>query len=210
VAALRERISQLSVAEGSAGSDLQLVSNAEVPSAPDSPRPLRNGVLALFGALFLGVLIALGRDQLSPRISNPRELGRMLDLRVLTGVPYVRGLWRRRTRVMSGVEAEAYETLRSLVELDAPPDRTQTILFTGAVHGEGKTTASWRTAHGLARAGHRVLLVDRARFPSDTFRSHFTRAPAVRALLRWGLLDQVLATGCPPVRERTTDLGTFL
>jgi flavin-dependent dehydrogenase len=60
-----------------------------------------------------------------------------------------------------------------------------------------------------SRGGHRVLLVDRARFPSDSFRSHFTRAPAVRALRRWGLLDQVLATACPPVRKRTTDLGDF-
>ncbi len=65
------------------------------------------------------------------------------------------------------------------------------------------------TAMLLARAGHRVLLVDRSRFPSDTFRSHFVRAPAVRALRRWGLLDRVLATGCPPVRKRTTDLGDF-
>ncbi len=61
----------------------------------------------------------------------------------------------------------------------------------------------------LARAGHRVLLVDRARFPSDTFRAHFARVPAVRALQRWGLLDRVLVTGCPPVRRRTTDLGDF-
>jgi 2-polyprenyl-6-methoxyphenol hydroxylase-like FAD-dependent oxidoreductase len=35
------------------------------------------------------------------------------------------------------------------------------------------------------------------------------RAAAVRALQRWGLLDRVLATGCPPVRKRTTDLGDF-
>jgi hypothetical protein len=42
LAALRERISQLSVTEGSAGSDLQLASAAEVPSDASSPKPLRN------------------------------------------------------------------------------------------------------------------------------------------------------------------------
>ena len=89
--ALRERISQLSVNEGSAGSDLQLVGRAEAPDAPSSPKPLRNGLLALFGSLFLGILLALGRDQISPRLGDPRELGRALDLRVLAGVPYVRG-----------------------------------------------------------------------------------------------------------------------
>ena len=61
----------------------------------------------------------------------------------------------------------------------------------------------------LARRGYRVLLVDRGTFPSDTFRAHYVRAPGVRALGRWGLLGRVLATGCPPVRKRTTDFGDF-
>ncbi len=158
VGALRRRISQLSLSELSAGSDLQIVTEAEPPSAPSSPRPLRNGVLAAFGALFLGVLLALGRDQLTPRVQGPRELGRLLDTRVLAGVPYLRGL-RRRARLMSGVEAEAYETLRAAVEVSVPPEGGSTVLVTGAVHGEGKTTVTWRLGNGLARAGHRTLLV---------------------------------------------------
>lgn len=158
VGALRQRISQLSVSELSAGSDLQIVSEADVPTAPSSPRPLRNGVLAAFGALFLGVLLALGRDQLTPRVQGPRELGRLLDLRVLAGVPYLRG-FRGRGRLMSGVEAEAYETLRAAVEVSVPPEGGSIILVTGAVHGEGKTTVTWRLGNGLARAGHRTLLV---------------------------------------------------
>ena len=50
------------------------------PSAPTppeeraSPKPVRNGVLAVFLGLFIGVLVALGRDQLVPRVSSQREL----------------------------------------------------------------------------------------------------------------------------------------
>ncbi|MCA1648279.1 MAG: FAD-dependent monooxygenase [Chloroflexi bacterium] len=73
----------------------------------------------------------------------------------------------------------------------------------------GARCAGSPTAMLLARTGHRVLLIDRARFPSDTFRAHFVRVPAVRYLRQWGLLDRVLASGCPPVRKRTTDLGDF-
>jgi 2-polyprenyl-6-methoxyphenol hydroxylase-like FAD-dependent oxidoreductase len=51
----------------------------------------------------------------------------------------------------------------------------------------------------LARQGVRVLLVDRATFPSDTVSTHVIHPPGVAALRRWGLLDQVTATGCPPV-----------
>jgi Mrp family chromosome partitioning ATPase/capsular polysaccharide biosynthesis protein len=158
-AALRERISQLSVLELSAGTDMQIVEPAEAPSSASSPRPFRNGVLAAFGALFLGVLLALGRDQLSPRVANPRELGRLLDVRVLAGVPYVRGARRKARRLMSGAEVEAYQTLRAALEIAVPPSQGAAILVTGAVHGEGKTTVTWQLGNGLARAGHRTLMI---------------------------------------------------
>jgi 2-polyprenyl-6-methoxyphenol hydroxylase-like FAD-dependent oxidoreductase len=59
----------------------------------------------------------------------------------------------------------------------------------------------------LARRGYRVLLLDRARFPSDSMRAHYLHRPGVALLRRWGLLDRVVASGCPPVRIRTTDFG---
>ncbi len=42
----------------------------------------------------------------------------------------------------------------------------------------------------LARKGYRVLLVDRAKFPSDTLSTHIVQPLGVAALARWGLLDQ--------------------
>jgi 2-polyprenyl-6-methoxyphenol hydroxylase-like FAD-dependent oxidoreductase len=59
----------------------------------------------------------------------------------------------------------------------------------------------------LARAGARVLLVDRAQFPSDTVSSHIIKQSGVAALERWGLLDAVLATGCPPIEECSYFVG---
>ena len=160
IAAVRQRISELSVSEGAAGSDLQVAQRADAPSDPASPRPLRNGVLAFFGALFLAVLFALGRDQLTPRVSSARELGRLLDLPVLIEIPYVSGRRGRRRRLLSGVELEAYQTLRSSLELALPSERRpHVILMTGALHAEGKTTATARLGWALAQAGERVLLV---------------------------------------------------
>ena len=63
----------------------------------------------------------------------------------------------------------------------------------------GARVAGSPTAMLLARAGHRVLLVDRATFPSDTISSHLIHAPGMAALQRWGLDDRVIATGCPAV-----------
>lgn len=61
----------------------------------------------------------------------------------------------------------------------------------------------------LARAGHRVLLVDRATFPSDTMSTHYIHQPGVARLARWGLLDTVLATNCPPIERIRLDAGAL-
>lgn len=62
----------------------------------------------------------------------------------------------------------------------------------------------------LARKGHRVLLVDRSSFPSDTISTHVVQPLAVAALARWGLLERLVATGCPPIHTYTFDFGSFV
>ncbi|GIF37916.1 FAD-dependent oxidoreductase [Actinoplanes xinjiangensis] len=59
----------------------------------------------------------------------------------------------------------------------------------------------------LAGRGYRTLLVDRDTFPSDTVSTHVLHPPGVAALRRWGVLDQVVATGVPPIGRYTTDFG---
>ncbi len=71
----------------------------------------------------------------------------------------------------------------------------------------GARCAGAPTATLLARRGWRVLLVDRATFPSDTVSTHLLHAPAIAALGRWGLLDRVVATGCPPINGYSFDFG---
>ena len=73
----------------------------------------------------------------------------------------------------------------------------------------GARCAGSPTAMLLARKGYKVLVVDRATFPSDTVSTHLLHPPAVNALKRWGLLDRVLATGCPPIPQYKFDLGDF-
>jgi flavin-dependent dehydrogenase len=71
----------------------------------------------------------------------------------------------------------------------------------------GARCAGSPTAMLLARRGYRVLLLDRAEFPSDTVSTHVVQAPAVAALHRWGLLDEVLAAGTPPIETYSFDFG---
>lgn len=69
----------------------------------------------------------------------------------------------------------------------------------------GARCAGSPTAMLLARKGYRVLAVDRATFPSDTVSSHIVQPLAVALLADWGLLDRLVATGCPPIHTYAYD-----
>ena len=73
----------------------------------------------------------------------------------------------------------------------------------------GARCAGSPTAMLLARKGYRVLVVDRATFPSDTVSTHVVHPLGVAALARWGLLDRLAATGCPPIHTYSFDFGPF-
>jgi 2-polyprenyl-6-methoxyphenol hydroxylase-like FAD-dependent oxidoreductase len=64
----------------------------------------------------------------------------------------------------------------------------------------GARCAGAATAMLLARLGHDVVLVDRARLPSDTLSTHGIARGGVVQLARFGLLDAVLDSGAPAVR----------
>jgi flavin-dependent dehydrogenase len=73
----------------------------------------------------------------------------------------------------------------------------------------GARCAGSPTALLLARQGYRVLLLDRAAFPSDTVSTHMVHPPGVASLDGWGLLDGLVATGCPPIDTYEFDFGPF-
>ncbi|MDQ2808179.1 MAG: NAD(P)/FAD-dependent oxidoreductase [Chloroflexota bacterium] len=73
----------------------------------------------------------------------------------------------------------------------------------------GARCAGSPTAMLLAQRGYRVLLLERGSFPSDIFRNHALLYPAVAHLQSWGLLDKVIATGCPPITQFSQFMGDF-
>ena len=73
----------------------------------------------------------------------------------------------------------------------------------------GARCAGSPTAMLLARKGYRVLLVDQASFPSDTWSTHVMQPLAAASLSRWGLLDRLVSTGCAPIHTYSYDFGPF-
>jgi flavin-dependent dehydrogenase len=67
----------------------------------------------------------------------------------------------------------------------------------------GGRVAGASTALLLARAGARVALLDRSRPGSDIVSTHALMRAGVVELSRWGLLDQIISAGTPPIRSTT-------
>jgi 2-polyprenyl-6-methoxyphenol hydroxylase-like FAD-dependent oxidoreductase len=74
----------------------------------------------------------------------------------------------------------------------------------------GARVAGSPTAMLLAQKGYKVLLLDRASFPSDTLSTHQVQLKGGAALQRWGLLDKVLASNCPPCHQATFTTGSVV
>lgn len=85
----------------------------------------------------------------------------------------------------------------------SPPDPRFDVIVIGA------RCAGSPLAMLLARQGFKVLVVDRATFPSDTLSTHLLHPPGVAALDRWGLLGRLAGTGCPAIGTYSYDLGPF-
>ena len=83
----------------------------------------------------------------------------------------------------------------------SPADRYDAVIV-------GARCAGAATALLLARAGLRVLLVDRAAPGTDTLSTHALMRGGVVQLSKWGLLGAVVDAGTPPISRTLFDYGT--
>src|SRR6266542_754940 len=165
LAVLQQRLLDLQSSASVAQSSAEIVQRAEVPTSPVSPNKVRNGILALFAGLALGVGLAFLRERLDDRLKTRHEIERRLGAPVLAAVPRL-GSWRRgdsarlvmRTEPKSPV-SEAYRTLGTNIQYLASKQPLKVVMVTSSLGGDGKTTTAANLAVALAQAGKRVILV---------------------------------------------------
>lgn len=71
----------------------------------------------------------------------------------------------------------------------------------------GARVAGASTAMLLARQGLKVLLVDRTAVPGEIPHGHFIHRGGPQRLHRWGVLEQIEASGCPLVTDMVMGMG---
>ena len=152
VAAVRERLSELSVSEVAGTDELQVAEKARAPEHADSPRPLQNTILAAFAALFLAVLAAVARDFMAPRVAGPRQFAGLTGLSPLAVLPAAR---RRRRHAEA---EEAYQALAAAVRLQLSESR-RVVLVTGAQTDSERAAVVAGLGRALTGSGVPALLV---------------------------------------------------
>lgn len=162
---LQQQIQTISGQNTLSGAGGEVVSPADEPRAPVSPRPVRNAVLAIVVGLAIGLGLAMLRHRLDRRLRGRRDFESLIEAPVLATIPQVAG-WRRTSNAElvtvsapQSAAAEAYRALRTNVQYLWKERDLRVMAVTSAKMGDGKTTTVANLAVSLAQAGRRVIAV---------------------------------------------------
>jgi receptor protein-tyrosine kinase len=164
-AVLNEQLTQMQVNSAGETSGLVLVTPAQPPTAPSSPKPTEDGALGLVAGLILGLAGAFIRESLDDAVATKEVAEEFGGATVLAAVPMVNS-WKKRdkplvvslARPMSPA-AEAYRSLRTSLQFARQERDLHTILITSPAAAEGKTSTLSNLGAMFAQAGQRVVLV---------------------------------------------------
>lgn len=157
---------------GRAG-NVRLVDAPERPGTPVTPNRPRIIAAAIFGGIFLGVLLAFLRRAMQTAIDDPEDVERLFGLPVYASIPHSpmqQRLDENRSdptltallsRIASmDVAVEGLRSLRTALQFCMSHGSNNVVLITGPTEGIGKSFVAVNLASIIAASGQRVLLID--------------------------------------------------
>ncbi len=140
-----------------------VVDQAQIPTAPVSPRPLVNVSLAILFALIIAFASLVLRERLDTTIKTVEALQETSTSAVLGIIGYERDARRHPLIVRNegrSSRAEAFRSLRTNLQFIGVDRQPRSLLITSCLPNEGKSSTSSNLAITLTQAGWRVILVD--------------------------------------------------
>ncbi len=214
--ALLSRYKELTAREGNQQSDAQIVSPAQLPTAPSFPNKKLDLLLAIVLGLVAGSAAVLTAALLQRGVSNATEVENAFDLPDLGDIPTLTSTLegavrqRRLDPVRYVVDkplsrfAEAFRNLRTSILSSRTGHQVKIIAVTSSLPNEGKTTTTLCLGRTMAMAGANVVVVDcdlRQRSINKSLTSE-PQAGLLEVLNGTSTLDQVLV--------RDEDTGGFI
>jgi len=163
-AVLKEQLAQMQVSGSVDTGAVVLVTPAQTPVSPSSPKPVQDALLGLAAGLALGLGAAFLRDSFDDRLTSKEATEHAGGAPVLAMIPAVPS-WRRSAPLVVTVTepnspaAESYRSLRTSLQFARQERQLSSLLVTSPGVGEGKTSTLANLGVVFAQAGEQVLLV---------------------------------------------------
>jgi capsular exopolysaccharide synthesis family protein len=197
-------------------SAISIVEPAALPRKPSSPNLLLNTGLGLIGGLVAGIMLAFLLENFDTKLRNIDEIPSITPLPVLGQIPqspYRRSPFWARSKMLPRPEKEtvarAFHELRVRLMLTDGVPAGPTILITSPEPRTGKTAVSANLAMAMAKAGHRVAILDVDLRSPDIYRQlGLTPRPGIYDVLSGNVpLEEALQeTTCPNLHAMTLGL----
>ena len=163
-AVLKAQLAQMQVSGAVDTGEVVLVTPAQIPAAPSSPKPVQNALLGLAAGLALGLAAAFLRDSLDDRLTSKEAAEHVGGSPVLAMTPVVTSWRRQKAMVVSVTEptspaAESYRSLRTSLQFARQEQQLRSLVVTSPGVGDGKTSTLANLGVVFAQAGERVVLV---------------------------------------------------
>lgn len=160
---LLQRFKEVGAQAGITNNNISVVDPANTPFTPIIPRPLVNMALAGLAGLALAFLLVFLRERFDDAVRSPDDVERKLRLPFLGAVPLASGPAGAMSVALEAPRSavsEAYQAVRSSIELSSADGAPATLLLTSSRQSEGKSTTAYALARDMAAVGQRVLLID--------------------------------------------------
>ena len=167
---LLKNLKQTSVEKEYGATNVRVIDAAAVPLAPAKPKKAQNILLAIVVGLFAGIGIAFVLEYLDNTVKTPDDVKEFLDAPNLAVIPTVDfkaevGDITETPGIIvhhkpQSTIAEAFRSLRTAVLFSSADGGPRSFIVTSFSPQEGKTFITANTAHIMALAGEKVLVID--------------------------------------------------
>jgi len=159
---LLTRYNELNAESGVQSNNVINVDRAIVPVDPISPNiPLNLGLSLLTGIALAGAFV-FGREQIFDTIRTPDDISNKLGRLTLGTIPVLKSGADMSTEMLDQKSniSEAYTSVRTSLMLASSHGLPNSIMFTSARQGEGKSSSCFATALALSRINKKVAVID--------------------------------------------------
>ena len=161
---LLDQRSQLEILKALLNGDVQIGEPARPSNVPASPKPVRNGALAVAAGLILGIGLAFVREALDVKLRSVDAVAGATSVAVIGAIPQLPRQHRSGDSVVAledpqGPVAEAFRFLRTNLEFVNFNHDVKSILITSPEASQGKSTTIVNLAVALLRSGKRVAVI---------------------------------------------------